>query len=296
VHRRRVNNHNHIRQITDNVGAVLAEEHLKPPTHKECAPPGHELIVQVDGGHIATKEKTTRSFEALAAVISRPESLRTIDQHHGAIASKSCALSAQDDDLATIKTSVRNAARRQGLAQDTEVTARADGATNGWAVIVSLERHCTQIMGIVDWVHIGKKFQHVRSAVEDGDKETLERVKWTLWHGRPDEALAKLHMLMTNVTDAKKRSQLEGLYDYLERNKAYLVHDEERDNEQKTSTSPVVESHMESIINARHNTSGNMQWTRAGAHKVLQIRGVIASNEGEDRWQVAVLSALEVAA
>jgi hypothetical protein len=151
-------------------------------------------------------------------------------------------------------------------------------------------------MGIVDWVHIGKKFQHVRSAVADGDKETLERVKWTLWHGRPDEALAKLHMLMTNVTDAKKRSQLEGLYDYLERNKAYLVHDEERDNEQKTSTSPVVESHMESIINARHNTSGNMQWTRAGAHKVLQIRGVIASNEGEDRWQVAVLSALEVVA
>ena len=65
VQRRRVNNHNHIRQITDNVGAVLGEEYLKPPTHKECAPPAHELIVQVDGGHIATKEKTKRSFEAL---------------------------------------------------------------------------------------------------------------------------------------------------------------------------------------------------------------------------------------
>src|SRR5215475_5141362 len=38
---------------------------------------------------------------------------------------------------------------------------------------------------------------------------------------------------------------------------------------------------------------GKMQWTRAGAHKVLQIRGVIASNEWEDRWQGAVLSALE---
>ena len=58
-------------------------------------------------------------------------------------------------------------------------------------------------------------------------KETLERVKWTLWHGGPDEALAKLHLLMTTVTDAKKRSQLEGLYDYLERNKVYLVHYEE---------------------------------------------------------------------
>jgi hypothetical protein len=161
---------------------------------------------------------------------------------------------------------------------------------------VSLERYCKQITSILDWFHIGKKFQNVRSAVEDGYKETLERVKWTLWHGRPDEALAKLHMLMTTVTDAKKRSKLEGLYDYLERNKAYLVHYEERAQEHKTYTSQVAESHIESIINARHNKSGKMQWTRAGAHKVLQIRGVIASNEWEDRWQGAVLSALEVAA
>ena len=74
------------------------------------------------------------------------------------------------------------------------------------------------------------------------------------------------------------------------------MHDEERDKEQKTSTSQVAESHIESIINARHNKSGKRQWTRAGAHKVLQIRGVIAGNEWEDRWQVAILSALEVAA
>ena len=73
------------------------------------------------------------------------------------------------------------------------------------------------------------------------------------------------------------------------------MHYEERDKEQKTYTSQVAESHIESIINARHNKSGKMQWTRAGAHKVLQIRGVIASNAWEDRWQVAVLSALEVA-
>src|SRR5215831_14062752 len=81
-----------------------------------------------------------------------------------------------------------------------------------------------------------------------------------------------------------------------ERNKAYLVHYEERAKEQKTYTSQVAESHIESIINARHNKSGKMQWTRAGAHKVLQIRGVITSNEWEDRWQGAVLSALEVVA
>jgi hypothetical protein len=263
--RRRVNNHNQIRQITDHVGEVLAADNLKPPAQKDCAPPAKELIVQVDGGHIATKEQTKRSFEALSAVIYRPGSLRTIDQHHSEIASKSCALSAQDDDLATIKTYVLNAARKQGLGQDTEVTALADGANNCWSVIVSLESHCKQITGILDWFHIGKKFQNIRSAVEDGYQETLERIKWTLWHGRPHEALTKLHMLTTNVTDAKKRSKLEGLYDYLERNKAYLVHYEARATEQQTYTSQVAESHIESIINARHNKSGKMQWTPRGS-------------------------------
>ena len=35
-----------------------------------------------------------------------------------------------------------------------------------------------------------------------------------------------------------------------------------------------------------------MQWTRAGAHNVLQIRAMITSNEWERKWQQTVLSAL----
>lgn len=296
VHRRPVNNHNQIRQITDKVGEILAQENLKPPAPEDCAPPARELVVQVDGGHIPIKEKTKRSFEALSAVIYRPESIRTIDQHHREIERKSCALVAEDDALATLKTYVLNAALKQGLSQDTVVTALADGALNCWSVILSLKSHCQQLVSILDWFHIGKKFQNVRSAVEEGFQDSLERVKWTLWHGKLDEALAKLAMLMKNITDTKKRSKLEGLYDYLKRNQAYLVNYEEREQENQTYTSQVAESHVESIINARHNKSGKMQWTREGAHKVLQIRGAITSNEWEDRWQAAVLSALDAAA
>lgn len=38
-----------------------------------------------------------------------------------------------------------------------------------------------------------------------------------------------------------------------------------------------------------------MQWTREGAHNVLQIRGLIESNEWNDRWQEPVMSALVAA-
>jgi hypothetical protein len=148
----------------------------------------------------------------------------------------------------------------------------------------------------LDWFHIAKQFQNVRGAVDEAYKETLERVKWTLWHGQPAEALSKLQLLTMNVTDSLKRKKLADLYDYLNRNQAYLVNYQERDQQGHTYTSQVAESHIESIINARHKKSGKMQWTRLGAHKVLQIRGKIASNEWGDHWQEPVLSALGVIA
>lgn len=37
-----------------------------------------------------------------------------------------------------------------------------------------------------------------------------------------------------------------------------------------------------------------MQWTREGAHSVLQIRGQLISNEWNGQWQKPVLAALGV--
>ena len=39
-----------------------------------------------------------------------------------------------------------------------------------------------------------------------------------------------------------------------------------------------------------------MQWTREGAHQVLQIRAKVESNEWKQDWQDIVLSALGTAA
>jgi (p)ppGpp synthase/HD superfamily hydrolase len=103
VHRRPVNNHNNIKLITTQVGAAISEENFKSPAAGDCAAPAPEVIVQVDGGHIPIKDQDKRSFEALSGVVYRPESIRTIDQHHREINSKSFALSATDDDLTTMK-------------------------------------------------------------------------------------------------------------------------------------------------------------------------------------------------
>jgi len=67
------------------------------------------VIVQVDGGHIPLKQQDKRSFEALSGVVYRQKA-SAIDQHHREINSKSLALSAEDDHLATMKTYLLNAA------------------------------------------------------------------------------------------------------------------------------------------------------------------------------------------
>jgi len=73
-----------------------------------------------------------------------------------------------------------------------------------------------------------------------------------------------------------------GLYDYLLRNREYIVYHERQDlNKTKTQ---VAESHIDSVLNARHKKTGKMQWSR-GAHNVLQIRAEIISKGWPEQWQ-----------
>ena len=96
-HPRRVHNHTHVKRLTDKVGAVLSEHHGLSPSPAECAAPAQDLIIQVDGGHIPTQEKDKRSFEALAAMVYRPEALQAVAHHHRQIMEKTCVISARDD-------------------------------------------------------------------------------------------------------------------------------------------------------------------------------------------------------
>src|SRR5215467_5218613 len=291
-HPRRVNNHTHVKRLTDKVGAVLSEHNGLSPSPAECAAPAQALIIQVDGGHIPTQEQDKRSFEALAAIVYRPEAIQAVDQHHRQIMEKTCVISARDDQLHTIKTSLVNAAKKQGLSQATRVTALADGATNCWAVVAAIQPECATLESILDWFHIGKKFQNVKNALDDAFATSLESAKWKLWHGHADEALTKLALLRDNVSEETQRSKLTGLYEYLHRNQAYLVNYDARAQSKKTYTSQVAESHVDALMNARHKRTKKMQWTREDAHHVLQIRALMASEEWESKGQSAVLSAL----
>ena len=296
TYHRPINNHTQISRLTAQVGEMLSKQNLMTPQPEECAEAAESIILQVDGGHIPIKEKQKRSFEALFAVAYRPQNLQSIDNNHRKIVDKSCAISAQENNLEIMKTYVLNAALKQGLNAQTLITALADGAQNCWSVIQALKPHCAQIESILDWFHIGKKFQNVLNGLDKTERESLENVKWKLWHDQGTEALEKLEILRQQVTDKKQRSKLKGLQDYLQRNQQYLINYDQRQQSNQTFTSQVAESHIDTVINARHKRDGKMQWSREGANSVLQIRAAVISSEWQNHWQTAVLPALGVVA
>ncbi len=94
---REINNHTQVKRITSQVGEVLATQNFQMPAEPECAAPATELIVQVDGGHIPTAERQKRSFEALAAIVYKPENIKEIDRNHRRIVDKTCVSSDEPD-------------------------------------------------------------------------------------------------------------------------------------------------------------------------------------------------------
>jgi hypothetical protein len=290
---RRVNNHTQIKRITDKVGAVLSEQNTIRPPIEECAAPAKELIVQADGGHIPIQNPEQRSFEALSAIVYRPENIQEVDKNHRQITDKTCVVSAKDDNLQSIKEYLTNALLKQGISQETKVIALADGAKNCWSILSIIKPQCDALECILDWFHIGKRFQNVKNALGEAFETALDSSKWKLWHGQTQDALAKLALLRDNITAEAKKSKLTGLYDYLYRNQAYLVNYDARKRANQTYTSQVAESHIDSLINARHKRTKKMQWTREGAHYVLQIRALMASGDWERNCHASVLSALK---
>src|SRR5690606_29741070 len=79
-HSRRVNNHERILQVIHSVGEHITKTKSMESTSN--AIPAPDLILQVDGGHLKDKSPSVRSFEAMAAVVYRPDSI-----HYGP---KSC--------------------------------------------------------------------------------------------------------------------------------------------------------------------------------------------------------------
>jgi hypothetical protein len=284
-----INNHDRIKQTLENVGVQVnkiqetAEEILK-------LSPAEELIINVDGGHINTNEEGKRSFEAMTSVIYRPDAIVSNDNNsRNHITSKHCAASAKADNGEQIIANTIIAALKQGLTQETKITALCDGAANCWSVVESLKPLSASVLCILDWFHLAMKIQNI--ALPEKFKDKLTRIKWHLWRGKSGNATIRLDSLIKSVPKNYK-DRLDKLKTYIENNRDKIVNYRDRKKQKLVFTSNLAESTVESLINQRCKGQQHMRWSREGIEPILQLRAAIASNDWKYIWKTAVLNSV----
>lgn len=299
---RKVNNQLMVKRNIDKVGKILDSIHKEDPIEKlslssissSTAPlSASELIVQVDGGYIKSKDPRQGSFEVVVSHIHNPINhqcgnlTKNGNRKSGIIEKKLYCASALKDRGKTIREMTVVAAKKEGMTNKTNITGLSDGAKNCWSTLKALEKHCDKIEYILDWYHIKQKFEVLYNQLEDPYSSELEAIKWKVWHGKSGEAIERLNKLYSELVSTDYSDKLHDIIKYIVNNKDYLINYEARKIAKLPYTSSIIESAVETLVNTRHKKKHKAQWTRDGAHNVLQIRSSIASQSWDSEWEAA---------
>jgi hypothetical protein len=111
-------------------------------------------------------------------------------------------------------------------------------------------------------------------------QDRLERIKWRLWHGDAGEALSRARVLVEDV--AALASPYPGLMrlvkatgelvTYIENNAGAITDYAARWDHGEIISTAFAESTVDLVVSRRFAKKQQMQWSKTGAHRLLQTR------------------------
>ena len=177
--------------------------------------------------------------------------------------------------------------RTQGMQANQSVAFLTDG---GEEVRSLTERITSEAEHVLDWFHITMRItvleQYARGVGNQNEAEgqkllkELERVKWLLWHGNQHGARQETRHLRDGVESLELNYQhlkhfARSVHEFavdIDNNPGSLINYGERFRSGERISSRMGESTVNTIVNKQFAKRQQMQWTKRGAHLLLQTR------------------------
>jgi len=111
-------------------------------------------------------------------------------------------------------------------------------------------------------------------------RDQIERLKWSLWHGQVDKALGKIDDLESAIEPFSATyarflplvKALSELRTYIMNNQHLIPNYGERYRHGEAIATGFVESTVNEVVSKRFCEKQQMQWSKEGAHLLLQTR------------------------
>ena len=278
---------NHTLAVAQRCEAALGDEQWAfvdgCPADWEALPiPDGPLTVGIDGGYVRDWDKKKQHFE----VIVGKSTLAFKRDEEDDIPSSKCFGFVQSYDTKP-KRRLFEVLTSQGHQINQQITFLSDGEDT----VRDLQLYLNpQAEHILDWFHLSMRLtvlgqyakglvhhdQHLGEEIQD----KLERLKWSLWHGNLYKALHKIEDIDALIYNFEatypKFKQLvkavEEFRTYIDRNGRFIPNYGERWRYGEAIATGFVESTVNQVISKRFCKKQQMQWSRQGAHLLLQTR------------------------
>lgn len=289
---------NHTHQVAGRLEAELGDEQVMfidgCDRDWEALPrPDMPLTVGIDGGYVRAMKSQ-----------SDPKQPR----HFEVITGKSIADDGTSKCFGLVNSYDEKPKRRvfemlnsQGMQMNQQVTFFSDGGDT----VRDLQLYLNpQAEHLLDWFHItmrltvmnqmAKGVQYPDDWLFEGIDETLESIKWYLWHGNVFRALHKIDSLADSLyleamssVQTKLLKKVEEFKTYITNNQQFIPNYGERYRNGERIATGFVESTINQVISKRMVKKQQMRWTQKGAHLLLQVRTKLLDGDWRntfERW------------
>lgn len=250
--------------------------------------PGKPLVVGIDGGYVRDRDEKKRNFEIIAGKsfsVGTPEDTRRF----GFV---------QKDDCHPERRLMAHLSA-QGMQANQQIFFLSDGADNLRELQFGMY---PESIHVLDWFHITMRLtvlMQYAKGLQASDPETgnkiaalLESSKRYLWHGNVVAALQHIDDCVMYCDDPELsypglkslQKHLDEMYTYIRNNKMMIPNYGEMHRYGEPVSTAFVESTINEVIARRMAKKQQMQWSRKGAHYLLQTRTAVLNNELQDKF------------